>query len=210
MKMKQGAVRLFRLKVNPHTEQSMASLCRKATFLHSAIGHNAAGRPDNGHVKTAPRRQRGHMSRAEAGQQSNGPAIVLAALILAGCSSPRGQAPSGHHHEVALAWATGSTTDGFHFPISCPGPEKLVLFGNAKFQMSCDGSEKIKSTMADLAGYEPASDDSSAPARKSEPLKCYLVVVPDFKTVPGVVTDMRRAIAAKRTGQVDCALIRYD
>lgn len=136
--------------------------------------------------------------------------MVLVALILAGCSSPRAEAPSRHHHEVAVAWATASATEGFHFPISCPGPEKLVLLGNAKFQMSCDGSEKIKSTVVDLAGYEPASDDSGAPARKNGPLKCYLVVVPDFKTVPGVVTDMRRAIAAKRTGPIDCALIRYD
>jgi hypothetical protein len=151
------------------------------------------------------------MSRPQVGQQGNRPAIVLIALVLAGCSSPGAQAPSSrHHHEVAVAWATGSTTDGFHFPISCPGPEKLVLFGNAKFQISCDGSEKVKSTKADLAPYEPASDGSDAPARKSEPLKCYLVVVPDFKTVPRVVIDMRRAIAAKRTGPVDCALIRYD
>jgi hypothetical protein len=136
--------------------------------------------------------------------------IVLIALVLAGCSSPGAQAPSSHHHEIAVAWVTGSTTDGFHFPISCPGPEKLVMFANAKFQMSCDGSEKIRSTMAEPAPYERASDDSGASARKTEPLKCYLVVVPDFKTVPGVVTDMRRAIAAKRTGRVDCALIRYD
>ncbi len=109
-----------------------------------------------------------------------------------------------------MAWATASSTEGFHFPISCPGPEKLVMFGKAKFQMTCDSSEKIKSTPVDLAGYEPASDDSGGPARKDAPLTCYLVVVPDFKTVPGVITDMRRAIAAKRTGPVDCALIRYD
>ena len=150
------------------------------------------------------------MSGTPVRQQSNRVALVLMALVPAGCSSPRAQAPSSHHHEVAVAWATGSTTEGFHFPISCPGPEKLVLFANAKFQMSCDGTEKIKSTMADLAPYEPGSDDSAAPASKSEPLKCYLVVVLDFKTVPGVLTDMRRGIAAKRTGPVDCALIRYD
>jgi len=141
-------------------------------------------------------------------------AIALAAVVLAGCSTARvdpAPSPSRHHHEVAVAWAVGATTDGFHFPISCPGPEKLVLFGNAKFQMSCNSSERIESTMAEVAPDEPAGDDADpSKPKKRPPLKCYLVVVPDFKTVPGVVTDMRRGIAAKRTGPVDCALVRYD
>ncbi len=138
--------------------------------------------------------------------------LALVGIVLAGCSTARVDAPaSRHQHEVAVAWTTGTTTDGFHFPISCPGPEKLVLFGNAKFQMTCDSSEKIKSTMTDVAVDEPAGDEADPPkARKTQPLNCYLVVVPDYKTVPGVVTDMRRGIAAKRTGPVDCALIRYD
>ena len=182
--MKQRADRLFRLKANPHNEPRWPSLCRRTYKPHSAIGHR-------------PRSVR--------------PGIALVALIAVACSTPGEQLPpSRHHHEVAVAWATVSATDGFHFPISCPGPEKLVLFANAKFQISCDGSEKIKTTMTEVAPEEPASDDAGAQARKSPPLKCYLVVVPDFKTVPGVVTDMRRGIAAKRTGPVDCALIRYD
>jgi len=181
VKMKRGAVRSFGLKVNPHTAKPMALTVPQGGF------------PTQCHWS------RGIVS-----------ALMLVAIVLTGCSSPLAQRPSRHHHEIAVAWATASATEGFHFPISCPGPEKLVLFGNAKFQVSCDGSEKIKSTVVDLAGDDPASDDPGAAARRKGPLKCYLVVVPEFKAVPGVVTDMRRAIAAKRTGPIDCALIRYE
>jgi hypothetical protein len=139
------------------------------------------------------------------------PAFALGLLCLAGCSTPdAGPAAIHHSHEVAVAWATGHTTDGFYFPISCPGPEKLVLFGKARFQMTCDRLERVSATMVDVAQDESAGDEATAPPKQPQPLKCYLVVVPDFKTVPGVVTDMRRAIAAKRAGPLDCALIRYD
>jgi hypothetical protein len=153
------------------------------------------------------------MLRARVTMRRDPGAIALAAALLVGCSTARVQsAPGGnHHHEVAVAWATGSATDGFHFPISCPGPQKLVLFANAKFQMSCDSAERVESTMSDVVTDEPAPDGADpSKAMNRQPLKCYLVVVPDFKTVPGVVTDMRKGIAAKRTGPLDCALIRYD
>ena len=151
------------------------------------------------------------MLRARVTMRRDPGAIALAAALLIGCSTARVESTSSgpHHHEVAVAWATGSATDGFHFPISCPGPQKLVLFANAKFQMSCDSAERVESTMYDIVSDEPAPDGAD-PSKARKPLKCYLVVVPDFKTVPGVVTDMRKGIAAKRSGPLDCALIRYD
>jgi hypothetical protein len=138
------------------------------------------------------------------------PAFVLGLTGLAGCSTPGGgPVPIQHGHEVAVAWVTGQTTDGFHFPIACPGSEKLVLFGNARFQMTCDRLERVRATMVDATPVEPEGEQAGAPSKQAQPLKCYLVVVPDFQTVPGVLTDMRRAIAAKRAGPLDCALIRY-
>ena len=139
------------------------------------------------------------------------PAFVLGLCGLAGCSTADGgPVPIQHGHEVAVAWATGHTTDGFYFPIACPGPEKLALFGNARFQMTCDRLERVRATMVDVTPGEPEGEQAAAPSKQARPLKCYLVVVPDFKTVPGVLTDMRRAIAAKRAGPLECALIRYD
>jgi hypothetical protein len=143
--------------------------------------------------------------------QSNWPAVAITAFVLAACSTPTAQPQaSGHRHELAVAWAAGATTDGFHFPIACPGPGKLVMLASARFQLSCDASEKIKTTRVELAADEPGSDEPRLAARKRPPLDCYLVVVPDFNTVPGVVTDLRKGIVAKRSGPLDCALIRYD
>ena len=137
-------------------------------------------------------------------------ALSLLALGFAGCSTPDANPSSSNHsYEVAVAWAAGATTDGFYFPISCPGPEKLVLFGQARFEMSCDHLEKIRSKMVDVAPDEPGGQEPAAPGRTRQ-LDCALVVVPDFKAVPGVLTDLRRGIAAKRAGPLDCALVRYD
>ena len=136
--------------------------------------------------------------------------LALVAL-LAGCSGPRADpSASRHGHEVALAWAAGSSADGFHFAISCPGAEKLVMFASSKFELSCDGKEKITSTRADAGPGEVAGDAAAAAQPKMPSLDCYLVVVPNYKGIPGVLTDMRRAITAKRAGPLDCALIRYD
>jgi len=164
---------------------------------------------DNGLPRgtTKSRRRRGRVS----GESNiHLPAFVLGLAGLAGCSTPGGgPVPSQHVPEVAVAWVTGQTTDGFHFPIACPGSEMLVLFGNARFQMTCDRLERVRATMVDATPVEPEGEQAGAPSKQAQALKCYLVVVPDFQTVPGVLTDMRRAIAAKRAGPLDCALIRY-
>jgi hypothetical protein len=144
-------------------------------------------------------------------RQRHQPAIAIAAFVLAGCSSPGAAPPIGNHrHEVAVAWATGTTTDGFRFPIECPGPEKLLMLGNARFQLGCNASEKIKITRVDLAPDEPGSDAPEVASKKRPVPDCYLVVVPDYKTVAGVLADMRKGIVAKRNAPLDCALIRYD
>jgi hypothetical protein len=136
-------------------------------------------------------------------------AVSLGLSALAGCSAPHAGSPAGRHaYELALAWAAGASTDGFHFPVSCPGPQKLVLFRGSKFELSCDAKEKVASTPIDVSPDESAGDAAPAsPANR--PLDCYLVVVPGINDVAGVLADMRRGIAARRSGPVDCALIRY-
>lgn len=133
-------------------------------------------------------------------------AAMLAAL--AGCSSPDAEPRASRHaYELALAWAAGDSTDAFRFPISCPGAQKLVAFKSYKFELSCNAKERIDATPIDVASEEPPAD-AGAPAKKSA-LDCALVVVPAYKDVAGVLTDLRRGIQAKRTGPIDCALIRY-
>lgn len=56
----------------------------------------------------------------------------------------------------------------------------------------------------------PAATSRSCWPGKGRRLDCYRVVVPDFNTAPGVVTDLQKGIVAKRSGPLDCALIRYN
>jgi hypothetical protein len=149
------------------------------------------------------------MSRALCTLRWHRSALAAVLVALAGCSTPGADPPATHHaYELALAWAAGASTDTFHFPISCPGPEKLVLFKALKFELRCNAKEHIDSTPVDTGREEPAAEPAAAPA-KLPSLDCYLVVVPAFKDVAGVLTDMRRGIEARRTGPVDCALVRY-
>jgi hypothetical protein len=144
---------------------------------------------------------------------TNAAALLAFGLAASGCSTSRaGPTVAGRHsYEVAVAWATGTAVDGFYFPIACPGPEKLVLFGQTRFQMACDDRERIHSATVDVPPDQPGDGDAPAAAPRSAPrLDCALVVVPGFKGVAGVLTDLKRGVAAKRAGPLDCALIRYD
>jgi len=130
---------------------------------------------------------------------------------LAGCSNPVREAPALHHrHEVALAWGADKTTDGFHFPIACPGPGKLVLVRKIKFQLTCDEAEKIQATMVGVASDEPEGDEAASAANKRPSLECSLAVVPNYAGIARVLDGLRNAVEAGRSGPLHCALIRYD
>ncbi len=131
--------------------------------------------------------------------------MAVGLLGLAGCSTAVREAPALHHdHEVALAWADDKSADAFHFPIACPGPEKRVLFDRTEFDLVCDLSERLKAKVVAVAS------DQLGGGEVAPPLKCHLVVVPDYEAIAGVLADMRKGITAKRTGPLDCTLIRYD
>jgi hypothetical protein len=148
------------------------------------------------------------MSRARCKRRLRWAATAALSAALAGCSTtgadPRARA---HAYELALAWAQGESTEGFHFPITCPGPQKLAVFKTFKFELSCNAKERIDATPVDIAPEEPPADAATPP--KKPALDCALVVVPAFKDVAGVLRDLRRGIEARRAGPVDCALIRY-
>jgi len=78
----------------------------------------------------------------------------------------------------------------------------------SRFGLGCNAKEKSTGASMDVGPDESAGDAAAASAGKPS-LDCYPVVVPGFKDVAGVLTDMRRGIAARRTGPLDCALIRY-